>query len=166
MPPDDSALSLLPDHPLAAHNTFGIAANARFAARITHAAQFEALHRDPRVANLPQLVLCSATVDEELPTRIGAALGLRSDLSSASASSTLDLSLRLVALSGRAVAPASSSTPSAPSRMNASRSASVGSCTTGTCSGTTIGAVSARRQGRFMRRPRPPPIATSSFTSA
>ena len=57
MPPDDSALSLLSDYPLAAHNTFGIAATARFAARITHASQFEALHRDPRVANLPQLVL-------------------------------------------------------------------------------------------------------------
>ncbi|RQU84082.1 UDP-N-acetylmuramate dehydrogenase [Burkholderia cenocepacia] len=57
MPPDDCSLSLLPDHPLAAHNTFGIAARARFAARITQAAQFEALHRDPRVASLPQLVL-------------------------------------------------------------------------------------------------------------
>ena len=57
MPPDDSALSLLPDHPLAAHNTFGIGARARFAARITDAAQFAALHRDPRIANLPQLVL-------------------------------------------------------------------------------------------------------------
>lgn len=57
MPPDDSALSLLPDHPLAAHNTFGIAARARFAARITQPAQFEALHRDPRLANLPRLVL-------------------------------------------------------------------------------------------------------------
>ncbi|HDR9456535.1 TPA: UDP-N-acetylenolpyruvoylglucosamine reductase, partial [Burkholderia multivorans] len=38
MPPDESALSLLPDHPLAAHNTFGIDARARYAARITHPA--------------------------------------------------------------------------------------------------------------------------------
>ncbi|MBY4789629.1 UDP-N-acetylmuramate dehydrogenase, partial [Burkholderia dolosa] len=57
MPSDDSALSLLPDHPLAEHNTFGIDVRARFAARVTHAAQFEALHRDARVAGLPQLVL-------------------------------------------------------------------------------------------------------------
>ncbi|PRE40012.1 UDP-N-acetylmuramate dehydrogenase [Burkholderia multivorans] len=57
MPPDESALSLLPDHPLAAHNTFGIDARARYAARITHPAQFEALHRDARVATLPHLVL-------------------------------------------------------------------------------------------------------------
>ncbi|MBU9433860.1 UDP-N-acetylmuramate dehydrogenase [Burkholderia multivorans] len=57
MPPDESALSLLPDHPLAAHNTFGIDARARYAARITHPAQFEALHRDARVATLPYLVL-------------------------------------------------------------------------------------------------------------
>ncbi|MGK8774182.1 UDP-N-acetylmuramate dehydrogenase [Burkholderia cenocepacia] len=57
MPPDDSALSLLPDHPLAAHNTFGIAATARYAARITQADQFAALHRDARLANLPLLVL-------------------------------------------------------------------------------------------------------------
>jgi hypothetical protein len=37
---------------------------------------------------------------------------------------------------------------------------------TGTCSGTTIGAASALRHGRFNRRPRPPPEAISSFSSA
>ncbi|KVN05348.1 UDP-N-acetylmuramate dehydrogenase [Burkholderia stagnalis] len=57
MLPADSTLSLLPDHPLAAHNTFGFDVSARLAARVTHAGQFEALHRDARVANLPLLVL-------------------------------------------------------------------------------------------------------------
>ncbi|KVG75247.1 UDP-N-acetylenolpyruvoylglucosamine reductase [Burkholderia ubonensis] len=57
MLPADSTLSLLPDHPLAAHNTFGFDVTARLAARVTHAAQFAALHRDARVANLPRLVL-------------------------------------------------------------------------------------------------------------
>lgn len=51
----DSSLSLLPDHPL--RNTFGFDVKARVAARVTCAAQFAALHRDARVANLPVLVL-------------------------------------------------------------------------------------------------------------
>lgn len=51
----DSSLSLLPDHPL--RNTFGFDVKARVAARVTCAAQFAALHRDERVANLPVLVL-------------------------------------------------------------------------------------------------------------
>ncbi len=53
----DSALTLLPDYPLRAHNTFGFDVRARFAARIAHAAQFDALHRDARIAHLPRLVL-------------------------------------------------------------------------------------------------------------
>ncbi|MDI9652445.1 UDP-N-acetylenolpyruvoylglucosamine reductase, partial [Burkholderia cenocepacia] len=57
MPPDDSALSLLPDHPLAAHHTVSAAALRGQPVFVTQAAQFEALHRDPRVATLPQLVL-------------------------------------------------------------------------------------------------------------
>ncbi len=57
MPDADFSLPLIPDFPLRAHNTFGFDVNARAAARVTCAAQFEALHRDPRIANLPLLVL-------------------------------------------------------------------------------------------------------------
>jgi UDP-N-acetylmuramate dehydrogenase len=53
----DSTLTLLPDYPLRAHNTFGFDVRARLAARVTHAAQFAALHRDARLAQLPRLVL-------------------------------------------------------------------------------------------------------------
>ncbi|ONE33755.1 UDP-N-acetylenolpyruvoylglucosamine reductase, partial [Burkholderia pseudomallei] len=53
----DSAVSLLPDYSLRAHNTFGFDARARVAARIGSPGQFASLARDPRVAGLDRLVL-------------------------------------------------------------------------------------------------------------
>lgn len=53
----DSAVSLLPDYSLRAHNTFGFDARARVVARIGSPGQFASLARDPRVAGLDRLVL-------------------------------------------------------------------------------------------------------------